>query len=147
MTIVSHLSAPPETIWTSISGFEGVNREMSPFLRMSPPDDVSLESAIVGEVINVGLTGPFALPLGTYPLRLVEVEVGSRFLEQTQMLPFLLWQHERSISPHKGGTSISDSLGWRWRAHRLDPILAAGIRRFFAHRHRQLRREFGEISA
>lgn len=145
VTIVSHLAASPARIWSSVSGFDGVNREMSPFLRMSPPDGVTLENATVGEVIDLNLTGPLNLPLGTYPLRLVEVEIGSRFLEQTQMLPFLLWQHERTISSHEDGTQITDSLGWRWRAQRLDPILIAGVRRFFTHRHRRLRQEFGEI--
>lgn len=69
---------------------------------------------------------------------------GEGFLKRTRMLPFLLWQHERSLAPREGGgTTITDELGWGWRAHRLDRVVASGVLRFFEHRHRVLRETFG----
>jgi ligand-binding SRPBCC domain-containing protein len=145
VTVTSHLEAPVEEVWASASSFEGINREMSPLLQMIPPNDVRLddESIATRGIVPVKLRGPFSVPLGSYPLRMMEIEVGGGFLEQTRMLPFLLWQHERRLSTSASGTVVTDSLGWDWRARRLDGIVAALVRRFFNHRHRQLRREFG----
>ncbi|HMT04117.1 MAG TPA: hypothetical protein PKD76_01075 [Solirubrobacterales bacterium] len=144
VTVTSRLEAPSSEVWTQITAFEGVNREMSPLLKMTPPATARLDDAASGEILPIKLKGPLGLPLGTYPLRLVNIETEVGFLEQTQMLPFLLWQHERTLTAEAGGTIVTDSLGWRWRAHRLDAIVAAIVRRFFIHRHRQLRSDFGE---
>ena len=143
MSVVSVLAADPGGVWKAISDLDGVNEEMAPWLEMNAPAGSSLETASSGEVLPLNLRGPGKLPLGTYPLRLVEFEEGNRFLEQTWMFPFFLWQHERSIEPLNGQTRITDSLGWKWRARRLDPLVAIGVRKFFEHRHGVLRRRFG----
>jgi ligand-binding SRPBCC domain-containing protein len=145
VTVVSRVEAPPSEVWAQVSGFDGVNREMSPLMRMTPPAAARLDDAAGGEILPIKLKGPLDLPLGTYPLRLLNIETEVGFLEQTQMLPYLLWQHERKLSAEEGGTVVADSLGWRWRAHRLDAIFATIVRRFFIHRHRQLRSDFGEL--
>ena len=141
--ITTRLAAPPIEVWAGISNLGGVNREMGPWLRMTAPEGKDLADAAGGEVLPLRLHGPLGVPLGTYPLRLVRIEEGTGFLEQTWMLPFLLWQHERTIAPDAGGTAITDRLGWRWRAPRLDRVVGIAVGRFFRHRHRELVRRFG----
>jgi len=143
VSVTSVLRADPQIVWQSVSTLAGVNEEMAPWLKMTAPQGSDLEAAASGEVLPLKLVGPAGVPLGTYPLRLLEMNEGSGFLEQTRMLPFFLWQHERTIQPDGSGTRITDSLGWKWRARRLDFLVIPMVRRFFGHRHGVLRREFG----
>ena len=144
VTVRSKLAVSPEELWQSVASAEGVNHEMGPWLRFVPPAGENLlEAAGRGEVLKLKIRGPLGIPLGNYPLRLVRLEEGRGFLEQTQMLPCLLWQHERTIEAEGDGTVITDRLGWRWKLRLLDPLLSPGVGVFFRHRHRKLRSRFG----
>lgn len=143
--VSSRFAVDPDVLWDQIASLEGVNFEMGPLLKMVPSEGENLfETAASGRVLKLKLTGPFGLPLGYYPLQLKRLEVGRSFLEQTWMLPFLLWQHERTIEPDGDGARITDRLGWKWRFTPLDRIYAIGTRAFFRHRHRRLRRLYGQ---
>lgn len=142
--VTSRLESEAEVVWEGISSLEGVNLEMGPWLRMTAPAGAGLADATGGQTLNLALSGPGGLPLGNYPLDLNEFEEGRGFLEQTWMFPFLLWQHERVIeSGGDGLTFVTDRLGWSWRASILDRLVAVGVRAFFGHRHRRLRRIYG----
>ena len=139
VVVVSRLRADRARVWASISTLEGVNLEMNPWLDMTPPGGATLEEALYRETLPLKLKGPLGIPLGTYPLGLLRLTEGEGFLEQTWMMPFLLWQHERTIRElPEGGTEITDALAWKWRAGPLDRVIAFGVRRFFEHRHRKL---------
>lgn len=143
VVVSSELRAPVGAVWDGISTLNGVNLEMAPWLRMSAPAGLDLKDAATADILTLDLHGPGGVPLGTYPLELVRIVEGEGFLERTQMLPFLLWQHERMLVPlEDGGTRVVDELGWSWRAHRLDRPFALGVLRFFEHRHRRLRAQF-----
>lgn len=117
---------------------------MNPWLNFTPPEDIDLfEAAAKGDVLNLKVKGPLGIPLSRYPLQIKSLEEGKGFLEQTKMLPFLLWQHERKIESESGTTRVTDQLGWRWRATVLDPVFRVGVKLFFNHRHRQLKKRFG----
>ena len=144
VAVSSILKSDPSNVWLGISDLNGVNYEMSPWLHMTSPDGVRLEDAANGEVLPLKLKGRGGFPLGTYRLGLETIVEGQGFLEQTRMLPFLLWQHERRIEAvGDGDTRIIDSLGWKWRATFLDRMFAAGVRKFFNHRHRKLKAWYG----
>lgn len=144
VTVSSRLEVSPGELWAQVASAEGVNYEMGPWLGFEPPEGPDLlEAAASGEVLNLKVKGPLGLPLGHYPLHLVRFEEGRGFLEQTRMLPFLIWQHERRIEPDGDGSLITDRLGWRWRARFLDPFFRVGTRAFFRHRHRKIRSRFG----
>lgn len=144
VSIRSVLPVAPATVWDAVTSPEGLNREMKPWLSFVAPEGIDLlRNAASGEVLPLKIRGPLGLPLGRYPLRLVRFEEGRGFLEQTWMLPVLLWQHERIVEPENGGTVVTDRLGWRWKASFLDRLFRYGVRSFFRHRHRQLRRWAG----
>ena len=120
-----------------------VNEEMGPWLKFVPQGDQDLlAAASEGHVLRLKVKGPLGLPLGHYPLQIKRLEEARGFLEQTQMLPFLFWQHERTIEPADQGSTVTDQLAWSWKATFLNPLLRIGVRTFFKHRHRQLRQRF-----
>ena len=144
ITVRTRLGVGTADLWGSVASAEGVNYEMGPWLRFIVPEGIDLLGrAASGPVLDLKIRGPFGLPLGHYPLQLKQLEQGRGFLEQTQMLPFLLWQHERTIEPDGEGSVITDRLGWCWRPAFLDPLAKVGVRAFFRHRHRRLRSRFG----
>lgn len=143
VTVSSRLPVTPGTLWGAVVSTEGINHEMGPWLKFTPPGEIDLLStAAGGEVLPLKIRGPFGLPLGRYPLKLERFEEGRGFLEQTWMLPFLLWQHERKIEADGDGVKVTDALGWRWKLALLDPLVRAGVGAFFRHRHRRLRHRF-----
>lgn len=148
VAVVSRLRAGTDEVWEWISTLDGVNLEMDPWLDMTAPPGSDFNAAATGEVLPLKLRGPLGLPLGTYPLRLLRMTEGEGFLEQTRMLPFFLWRHERTLRPATvdgiNGTTITDELGWKWRFGFLDRLVAGGVRHFFNQRHRTLRKHFGE---
>lgn len=133
------------SLWDGVTSPEGINFEMGPWLRFVPPAEPDLLGlAASGEPLNLKVKGPLGFPLGRYPLQLKRLEEGKGFLEQTRMLPFLLWQHERNLEAYGDQTVIIDRLGWQWKPAFLDPLVRGGVRAFFRHRHRKLRRRFGQ---
>jgi len=138
--VSSRVDANASDVWARATTAEGVNYEMEPWLRFVPPEDPHvIEAASEGEKVRLKIKGPLGLPLGHYPLQIKEIEEGTRFLEQTRMLPFLLWQHERTIEQKDGHSIVTDRLGWFWKPTFLDPLVRVGVRAFFNHRHRRLR--------
>ena len=50
----SRLDAPPEAVWARVAGFDGINDEFQPWMKMTAPRDVKargLEGLTVGERI------------------------------------------------------------------------------------------------
>jgi len=143
VTVHSRLPVGPEELWRRVSSVEGINFEMGPWLKFVGPSDLdALAGSGESGTVGLRLKGPAGFPLGRYRLGLVRLDPGRGFLEQTRMLPFLLWQHERMIEPEGDGSLITDRLGWRWKLSLLDPLLRFGVRAFFQHRHRRLRSFF-----
>lgn len=83
------------------------------------------------------------LPVDRLDLTLLEFEAGRRFLEQSPMLSMRCWRHERIVSPCAGGVRITDNLAFAPRLAR--PLVALFVRWLFRHRHRVLRRRFGQV--
>jgi hypothetical protein len=61
------------------------------------------------------------------------------------MMSMRLWRHERSVEPESGGkTVVRECITFQLRLplRPITPIIAAGIRALFGHRHRRLQRHF-----
>ncbi|MFZ5665329.1 MAG: hypothetical protein ACOY7L_08925 [Pseudomonadota bacterium] len=83
------------------------------------------------------------LPVGTSMLTFSSFEPGFGFVEQSPMTGMRRWQHERRIDDVPGGCRVTDMLNFQ---PGLFPGLTAQlVALFFHHRHRRLRRMFGEI--
>ncbi|WAC24833.1 hypothetical protein [Blastomonas sp. SL216] len=83
------------------------------------------------------------IPAGTSMLTFTSFNPGFGFVEQSPMTGMRRWQHERRIDEVPGGCRVTDTLNFE---PSLFPGLTARfVALFFHHRHRRLRRMFGEM--
>lgn len=89
---------------------------------------------------------PFGvLPFDYDRLCIVELVPGLRFHEESTMASTSRWRHERSVTTADDGTTVvHDRVTFQPRLllRPATPLLRVGIRAFFGHRHRRLRRYF-----
>ena len=163
--ISSELNASAEEVWEHATSPAGVNYEMSPWLRMTfPPDARSVTEswAPARTLFRSWLLVGGVLPLEYDDVAFVAVEPGRRFLERSVLLSQRVWEHERLIEPlapsepsdpapavaadHAPvrGCRVTDRLGFEPRIAALAAVYEAIFRQVFAHRHRRLRKRFGE---
>ncbi|HEX4951365.1 MAG TPA: hypothetical protein VFZ34_32205 [Blastocatellia bacterium] len=146
MSFTTEVSVTPEQAWAWITSFDDIAKEMSPYLRMSVPSGVSK--------LSDRFTQPGArmfrswiklfgvLPMDYSNLTLVGLTPGVGFVEQSPMGSMKLWRHERTISACAVGSKITDTLTFEPRL--ASHLVAAIVRAFFAHRHRQLAQHLGQ---
>lgn len=147
LSFESELAASPEEVWAWATSASGISSELRPLVRMTFPADQS-RLAESGFVPGQRLFRSWFLLFGVLPvdrldLTLLEFEAGQRFLEQSPMLSMRCWRHERIVSPCAGGVRITDNLAFAPRLAR--PLVALFVKWLFRHRHRVLRRRFGQV--
>jgi hypothetical protein len=143
----SRLAATPEAVWDRVASAAGVNDELGPLLRMTVPrgagelDLATIEPGPLGRswVLLFGL-----IPIEYDDLRLERIEPGRGFLERSTMLSQRLWEHERTIEPVAGGCEVADRVAWEPRLPFPGRLLRPLFSTVFRHRHRRLRRHFGD---
>ena len=144
-TFSSHLQASPETVWGWITSFDGIAREMAPYLRMSAPagtNRIDVEAVVPGQRLFRSWIKLFGLiPIDYSDLTLVQVEPGVGFIEESPMGTMCRWRHMRRITPEGQGAVLRDDLEFEPRL--AGWLTAKIVEAFFAHRHRQLRRHLG----
>lgn len=137
------VSAPEA--WKWITSFDGISKEMAPYLRMSiPRSDMNIATVKVepGKRLFRSWIQLFGvIPFDYSDLTLLSIDEGVGFVEQSPMGTMRLWRHERWISPNDQGCVIHDKLTFEpriasWLALRI-------VRAFFTHRHRNLARYLG----
>jgi hypothetical protein len=145
----SALAGNADTVWAHATSLEGINAELSPWLRMdSPPHirDLSTEP-VIGEpwfFAPVYLLG--VLPYDRMHVTLQVLDLpGRRFVESSSMLWLRSWRHERSVLPLPGGCRLVDRLTPKGFIPGSGPVLRVIVRALFGHRHRQLRARFGQL--
>lgn len=154
VAVSTELAVAPDVLWDAVSRLEGVNRELSPWLRMKEPQ--GLEGASIADLEPGVPAGRCRLLLfGLVPvdydeLTIAEIEPGRRFLERSRMRTMDPWEHERTIRATDADTSvIADRLRFRLRPP-LASLPGAGrlvettVRALFRHRHRRLAKLYGE---
>jgi ligand-binding SRPBCC domain-containing protein len=143
------LAVGREQLWAVISTMDGVNAELSPWMRMSVPVEIrgkSLADVPIGEVaFESWLLALRFLPFDRHRLCLVEVTPGHGFVERSSSYMQRVWQHERTLQSIAGGTEIRDRVAFEPRARVLAPVVQAVVARLFRHRHARLRARFGTL--
>ena len=145
LSFETSVAATPAEAWAWIASFEGISKEMSPFLRMSAPKGVKNLSSIQFEP-GVAMFRSWITPFGVLPidysnLTLVSLEPGVGFVEQSDMGSMKLWRHERRLTPIDSGCTITDRLTFEPRF--AGRVVAAVVQRFFTHRHKMLAKHLG----
>ena len=148
--ITSELAAGAEEVWAHATSPAGVNYEMAPWLRMTFPRDVEVRTKAwtPGHTLfRSWLLVGGVLPLEYDDVAFVAVDPGRRFLERSTLLSQRVWEHERVVEPlgpSGDACRVTDRLGFEPRIASLGAVYEAVFRRVFAHRHRRLRKRFGE---
>ena len=148
LSFESTLAASPEKVWTWITSFDGISKEMAPILQMSAPKgmrdiaSIPFEPGVAMFRSWIRLGG--ILPIDFSDLTLLSLTPGEGFVEQSRMGSMRLWRHERAISPHGSGCRITDTLT-------IEPrfggrLAVAFVRKLFSHRHSMLRKNLGEYA-
>ncbi len=147
------VDAPVERVWQRVVTPEGINDELRPWMTMSTPRGVaslSIDNVPIGTPLGRSWLRLFGvLPFDYDKLCITELEPGRSFREESTMLSMSRWQHERSVTPGADGdaggpTVVHDRVTFTLRLglQFCTPLVAAGIRSLFGHRHRRLQRHF-----
>ena len=133
-------------MWDRATSVAGIRDEMRPWIRMTLPRGVTgIESIGVGEPAGRCWLLLFGvIPFDYDEICLVRLEAGRSFLERSRMLSQRVWEHERTIETAPGGCTVTDRVAWEPRGPLPASWLVPVIGWFFRHRHRRLRRRFGD---
>lgn len=140
--VMSIVPAPPEAVWERVTTFEGVNDELAPIVRMTcPPAFRRIDPATVP--IGKPWFRSWILLFGIVPfdydhLRLVAIEPGRGFHEDSTMLSQRRWVHRRELEPVTAGTRVRDLIEFEPRLPFVGPLLRILFQAVFRHRHRRL---------
>jgi hypothetical protein len=145
------VAASPDQVWSRVSTMQGVNAELLPILRMTYPPALSNLDSAPPELLGKLAFKSWVLLLGWLPvdrhfLSLEALYSGQGFDERSQSWSQKVWIHRRRLQKIPEGTSVVDELEFEPRLGFAAPFLRWFIARVFAHRHRQLQRQFGVAS-
>ena len=141
-TVSSVVPAPPDAVWARVTTFEGVNHELMPIVGMTCPAAfrrIDPETVPIGRrwfrswILLFGL-----VPIDYDDLRLLAVEPGRSFHEDSTMLTQRRWVHRRALEPVAGGTRVTDRIEFEPRVALVGPVLQRLFHAVFRHRHRRL---------
>jgi hypothetical protein len=144
--VSSIVPASVDRVWTRVTTFEGVNDELRPILRMTCPREHRRN-----DPATVPLGRPWfrswlllfgVLPFDYDHLRLVAIEPGRGFHEDSTMLTQRRWVHRRQLEASDGGTRVTDRVEFEPRLPLMGALLRPVLDALFRHRHRRLRAYF-----
>lgn len=146
--VSTDLAAAAERVWQHAASPTGINRELSPLLRMTFPghvDDVTRDWQPGKCLFRSWLLLFGLIPVEYDDLAFVEVDAGRRFLERSCMLTQRVWEHERTVEPLLGGCRVIDRIRFEPRIRWLGGFYRPVFLLVFRLRHRNLKRDFGAL--
>lgn len=144
--VASTLAAEPASVARWALSAEGINDELSPWLRMTVPrgaEGLDVHSLRPGPVGRSWLLAFGLIPVDYDEIGLERVDPLGGFLERSTMLSQRCWEHEREIAAGGVGTVVVDRIAWEPRPPLPGSVLRPLFTAVFRHRHRRLRRRFG----
>lgn len=144
----SRLAAAPASVWSHATSMDGVNAELAPVRMTFPqeravlPREPVLDAPLFTSTLKVGW-----IPFDRHVLRLVEVEPGRCFQEDSTSGLHRRWRHRRELTPLPGGCALHDRLEITPRLPGAGRLTAWLVGRIFDRRHRWLRERFGTLPA
>jgi ligand-binding SRPBCC domain-containing protein len=146
----SIVNAEADRVWARVVTPEGINDELRPWMTMSMPrgaESLTVDTVPIGTPVGRAWMRLFGvLPFDYDDLCIAELDRGRGFDEQSTMMSMRQWRHQRSVTPDGDAKAIvRDRITFELRAplRPVTPIVAAGVRALFGHRHRRLQRHFG----
>lgn len=152
LTYTSCLAADSATVWRAVACMRGVNDELRPLVRMTDPSRGDRLEAAKLEHLD-GLRSWLLLfgvvPIDRHRFGFDGVVDGESFAERSESVVNRSWQHRRSVThgDQPGTSVVRDDLVVEPRLGFLAPLSRVSADAVFRHRHRRLRRRFGEVPA
>src|SRR4051812_41020485 len=146
LTVEVPVRANRSDVWAAMSSVGGVNREVSPFVRMT---DSTHGAHFDTELWRTGTPVLWQLLFGFIPVdrhrvELVALPDGGGFRESSSSWWFRVWRHERTLLDDPGGGCIvHDDVEIEPRRGVPAPVIEFAQGRMFRRRHEYLRRRFG----
>ncbi|WP_226597235.1 hypothetical protein [Marinobacter nauticus] len=140
--VSSNLEISPEDA-DGLLTMQGVNRELSPFIRMTAPSEWSSKSIFewpTGKVLFSSWILLFGiLPIDRHTFFFQAIDRQRGFSEASSSLTNKIWHHRRDL--HRNGTScrVIDTVEFQCRLPLLAYVLGPVYRFIFEHRHKVLR--------
>ena len=145
LKIASNLPVPMPNLWQKVITMEGVNHELAPFIHMTSPATLRrlpfTQAPLKQPLFASWLLLFGILPFDRHQLRLDEVWEGG-FRENSSSLIHRVWRHERIITAHDTGCTLTDIVNFELRLSVLGYIILPVVRFVFQHRHQRLKRFF-----
>jgi hypothetical protein len=136
-------------VWAAMSTVGGINRELSPFARMTDPTHgahFDAEPWRTGTPVTWQLLLGF-IPIDRHRVELVALPDGRGFRESSSSWWHRVWWHERTLEDDPRGCVVRDSIAIEPKHAVADPFMGWAVRWTFRQRHRHLRRRFGGTSS
>lgn len=141
----TYLSVNPDQLATDLLNMSGVNYELSPFLKMSTPQQWSAKS-IADWPVNDHIFSSSILLFGFIPIDLHRFKFtsvdGMGFTESSNTLLNSLWSHERTISITDSGAKVTDVVCYKSRLGFIGYLFKPLYQSIFAHRHKRLKQKY-----
>jgi len=146
LTVEVALRANRSEVWAATCTVASVNRELSPFVRMTDSTHgahFDAEPWRAGAPVLWQLLFGF-IPIDRHRVELVALPDKGGFRESSSSWWYRVWRHERALVDQPGGGCIvRDHVEIEPRLGMLDPMIAVAVRQTFRRRYQYLRREFG----
>src|ERR1700741_992915 len=145
----SVVDAPADQVWARVVTPEGINDELRPWMTMSMSrgaESLTVDTVPIGTPIGRAWMRLFGvLPFDYGQVCIAELVRGHGFDEQSTMMSMRQWRHQRSVTPDGDSkTIVRERITFQLRGplRPATPLVAAGLRALFGHRHRRLQRLF-----
>ena len=145
LTFEVSVRAERSQVWAAVSTVSGVNREVSPFVRMTDPTHgarFDTEAWRAGAPVLWQLLFG-CIPIDRHRVELVALPDKSGFRETSSSWLHRVWRHERKLIDDAGGCIVRDEVEIEPRIGVLGPIVDWSVRQTFRRRHQHLKRQFG----
>jgi hypothetical protein len=139
--------ASRQEVWDRIVTPDGINDELSPYMRMTVPPSLrgkSINDIRIGEKLGRSWFLLFGiLPFDYDDITIAELEPGRRFLEKSTMLSIHHWVHERMLTEVVEGCEVKDRIEFELRPPSvwipgMENLTMAMLQFLFNHRHGRL---------
>jgi hypothetical protein len=144
--VSSNLKISPGDI-DGLLTMKGVNRELSPLIRMTAPSEWSSKPIFewpAGKVLFSSWILLFGiLPIDRHTFFFQSIDRQRGFAESSTSITNKVWHHRRDIKMNEALPQITDTVTFQSRLPMLAYVLAPVYRLIFTHRHRVLRSYYG----